>query len=186
MKLVKQILPYGICLVFGMLLLNECNRDPEQKTIVRTVTVPETVTVFDTIRIQQPVIVHQVDTVVVEKFIQANDSIKIDMYKDAVAIREYNQVFEDSLAKIEVYSKARGTLIEQSTNLTIFERQITDTVPLPKSKGNLYLVPEVGLNTKLEGLRAKAGLMYQDRNKHLYSFSIDTDGYVYVGTGIKF
>ncbi|EKF56245.1 hypothetical protein I215_01943 [Galbibacter marinus] len=186
MKLLIKILPYVACLVLGMLLFNECNRKPKKETIIRSVMVPEVITKFDTIEVEKPVKFHIVDTVYVDRFIYADSTQKIDLYKDAVAIREYNQVFEDSLSKIEVYSKTRGDLLKQSVDLTIFNREVIDTVPLPRPKGNLYLVPEFGTNTKLDGLRAKAGLMYQDRKKHLYSLSIDTDGYIYVGTGIKF
>lgn len=186
MKLLKQILPFLACLILGMLLLNECNRDPVKETILKTITVPEIITQFDTIEVEKPIHTHSVDTVYIDRFVQANDTVKLDLYKDAVTIREYNQIFQDNIGKIEVYSKTRGYLLEQSANLTIFERELTDTIPLPKPKGNLYLVPEFGTNLNLDGLRAKAGIMYQDRNKRLYSISMDTDGYIYVGTGIKF
>lgn len=186
MSFLKQILPYVICLILGMLLLNECNRDPEQKTIVRTVTVPEIITQFDTIEVEKPVNVYKVDTVYIDRFIASDSIEKIDLYRDAVVIREYNQVFEDSLAIIEVFSKTRGNLLNQSVSYKLYERSLKDTIPLPRSKGNFYLVPEFGTNLNLDGLRAKAGIMYQDRNKHLYSLSIDTDGYIYVGTGVKF
>jgi len=186
MKLLKQILPYVACLVLGMLLLNECNRDPVKETITRTVTVPKIIKQFDTIEVEKPVNVYKVDTVYINNFVESDSTEKLDLYKDAVTIREYNQVFEDSLSKIEVYSKARGHLLEQSANLTIFERQVTDTIPIPKPKGNLYLMPEFGTNLNLNGIQAKAGLMYQDRNKRLYSFSVDTEGNFYIGTGIKF
>jgi len=185
-KTIKQILPYLICMILGMLLLNECNRDPEVKTIVRTVTIPEIIKQFDTIEIEKPIHTHSVDTVYMDRFVQADSTDQLDLYKDAVTIREYKEVFEDSMSRIEVYSKARGHLLQQQAKYTIFERQITDTIPLPKPKGNLYLVPEFGTTTDLRDLRAKAGIMYQDRNKHLYSLSIDVDGYIYVGTGIKF
>lgn len=186
MKLLKQLLPYLACLVLGMLLFNECNRAPEIKTVMRTVVVPEVVTHYDTVEVEKPINIYTVDTVHIERFISSDSTGKIDLYQDAVAIKEYNQVFRDGLSKIEVYSKTRGDLLEQSVNLKIFEKHLVDTLPLPKTKGNLYLVPEFGTNINLEGLRAKAGLMYQDRNKHLYSLSIDTDGYIYIGTGIKF
>lgn len=186
MKTIKQILPYLICVVLGMLLLNECNRDPEVKTIVRTVTIPEIVKQFDTIVVHKPIHTYSVDTIYIDRFIEADSTGQLDLYEDAVTIREYKEVFEDSMARIEVYSKTRGHLLQQQANYTFFERQRTDTIPLTKPKGNLYLVPEFGTNVKLEGLRAKASLLYQDRNKHLYSLSMDTDGYIYVGTGIKF
>lgn len=186
MKLLKEIFPYLACLVLGMLLLNECNRDPKKETIIREVTVPEIITQFDTVEIVKPMRVHSVDTVFVDRFIYADSTEKVDLYKDAVAVREYNEVFEDSLAKIKVYSQTRGELLSQSVSLTVFERKINDSVALPNPKGNLYLVPEIGTTTDLNGLRAKIGLMYQDRNKHLYSLSYDADGYIYIGTGIKF
>jgi len=186
MDLLKRILPYLICLILGMLLLNECNRDPEVKTIVRTVAVPEIIKQFDTIVVEKPIHTHSVDTIYVDRFVQADSTGQLDLYKDAVTIREYKEVFEDSMAIIEVFSKTRGHLLEQQANYTIFERQITDTIPLPRPKGNLYLMPEIGTTTDLRGLRAKAGIMYQDRNKHLYSLSMDVDGYIYIGYGIKF
>ena len=185
-KIIKQILPYLFCVILGMLLLNECNRDPEVKTIVRTVTVPEIVKQFDTVIVTDPVYVHSVDTVFMDRFIRSDNTGQVDLYKDAITIRDYNQTFKDSTASINVYSKTRGRLLEQSISYKVFERKLTDTIPLPRPKGNLYFIPEIGTTTDLRGLRAKAGLLYQDQNKHLYSISMDTDGYIYVGTGIKF
>jgi len=186
LSLIKRLFPYLVCLVLGMLLFNECNRKPKKETIVRTVTVPEVSQEFDTIEVEKPIYIHSVDTIYLDRFVASDSIQKIDLYKDAVAIREYNQVFEDSLARIEVFSKTRGSLQNQSINYKLHERSLPDTIPLPRSKGNLYLVPEFGTNLNLDGLRAKAGFIYQDRNKHLYSLSIDSDGYIYMGTGIKF
>src|SRR5690606_24348889 len=138
MTLLKKILPYLACLVLGMLLFNECNRTPKKETITRLVTVPEFNTHYDTIEIERPVYVHKVDTVYIDRFIHSDSIEKVDLYRDAVTIREYNQVFEDSLSKIEVYSKTRGDLLNQSVNLTVFDREIIDTIPFPRPKGNLY------------------------------------------------
>src|SRR5690606_7679366 len=132
MTLLKKILPYVACLVLGMLLLNECNREPKKETIIRSVMVPEVITHYDTIKIGSPVYIHKVDTVYIDRFLRSDSTEKLSLYKDAVTIREYNQVFEDSLSKIVVYSKTRGNLLKQSVRLTVFEREIIDTIPLPR------------------------------------------------------
>ena len=86
MKLLKQILPYVACLVLGMLLLNECNRDPVKETITRTVTVPKIIKQFDTIEVEKPVNVYKVDTVYINNFVESDSTEKLDLYKDAVTI----------------------------------------------------------------------------------------------------
>src|SRR5690606_24927589 len=122
MRLLKQILPYLICFVFGILLLNECSRDPEIRTVTKTITVPEVVKQFDTIIVAAPIYVHSVDTVYINKFIQSDSTGRLDLYKNAITIREYNQTFKDSTASINVYSKTRGLLLAQSIDYQIFER----------------------------------------------------------------
>lgn len=185
---IKNIIPYVLAIVLGLLLARECNRDKTPKTITRTVTVkvPEIIRQFDTIYKPIPKVVRETDTIILKEFLSASDSLKIAMYINATKEREYLETFEDSIQKIDVFTKVRGELLSQTASYKIFERSIrqTDTVRL-KGERNFYLLPQVGFNNNAAQIKSSLSFLYQDRKNRLYTIGYDSDGFILIGYGLK-
>lgn len=184
----KTLLPYLICIVLGLLLARECNKEKAPEIIVRTVTikVPEIINHIDTIYKPIPKVIYKTDTITLQKFLSATDSIKIALYVDATKIREYKEQFKDSIQEINVFTKVRGEMLAQSLDYKIFEQIITqtDTIEI-KKKRHLYLLPQAGYNYTTFEIKAGASLLYIDRKKRLYSLGYDTSGFISIGYGLK-
>lgn len=185
----KQILPYIICLILGIALAQQCNR-PEPKPIIRTieVEVPVIEKQFDTVYINKPVLIHEIDSSYIDRWITAKDSLeRLKMYLDAITVREYSQNFTDSIQSIDVWSKTRGELIEQTVSYKTFPRTIKqiDTILPSKGKRSLYALPEVGMNTQMDKVKFSLSLLYKDRNNRIYTIGIDNEAVISLGVGWK-
>ena len=118
MNTLLKILPYLIIVTLAILLFNECKREPEIREIrvVDWIKVPIQVREFDTIYEPKPGKT-VIDSTYYDKYVKLQDSVKKDsLVKDAFAIREYNNKFEDSIQTINAYSKVRGHLLENSVS----------------------------------------------------------------------
>jgi hypothetical protein len=186
----KTIIPYLICIVLGLLLARECNRDKTnviKRTIKFDITIPEIRGEFDTIYKPVPVVIRKTDTIILKEFLSASDSLKIALYVDATKVREYKEQFKDSVQEVNVFTQVRGSLLAQSVDYRIFERTLshTDTIDI-EQKRHLYLLPQLGYNWQNYQVKAGASLLYIDRKNRLYSLGYDTNGFVNIGYGIKF
>src|SRR5690554_495254 len=186
----KDIFPYLICVILGFFLFKECNRENKPETIIKEVSVkvPEIKKQFDTVFVDRPVRIVEVDTIYLKEYVNASDEEKEALFIDAVTVRDYYHTFEDENQAINVSSQVRGHLLTQSVDYTIFERKVTtkDTFDLPMPQRKLYFLPEIGSNIRFDGIKVKAGLIYQDRKEHLYKLSYDSEGVFWLGYGIKF
>lgn len=181
-----------ILILLGFWVSNQ-NKEPEkiEVPIERIVPVPVIQRHFDTI-VPDPktVIVRKVDSTIYNEYRKLKDSIQKDSaYRDAITIREYNQVFEDEYATDTVYSKVRGHLLEQSLLHTSKPRTITyrDTITI-QPKNSFGISGEVGVPT-VPGLSVtpvlKAGVYFRNKKGNTTSFSYDTEGRLWVGKTFK-
>lgn len=191
-KITKYILPV-LAGVFLILWLQECGRDPEvvEKIIEKRVEVPVVQNVFDTIVPDPKVIrIKEVDSTYYSEYLKLRDSIKKDSaYRDAITIREYDQKFEDTIQTINVFSKVRGSLLEQSVSYKTKPREIIyrDTLRVPR-KGSFNLGAGVGLplgdpSTSAPILKIEA--MIINKKGNTFSVSADTKGTVWATKTIK-
>lgn len=182
----------AILILFSVWVFNQ-NKEPEkiEIPIERIVPVPVIRREFDTI-VPDPktVVIKEVDSTVYKDYLKLKNSIQKDSaYKDAITIREYNQVFEDEYATDTVYSKVRGYLLNQSLRSKTKPRTITfrDTITI-QPKNSFGIGGELGIPTK-RGLDVspviKAGVYFKNKKGNITSFSYDTEGRVWVGRTFK-
>lgn len=139
-QLLNKLKPFILYIIIGGLLFvlftNRCDRKIENNsnvkidTIIKTVYLPEIIKDTDTIYLPSPVsgkvnTIKIVDSSLLRKYEEALDQIKRDsIFKAAITINEYEEIFEDSLQKIKVNSKVRGNLLAQSLNYKLKPRRV--------------------------------------------------------------
>ena len=161
------------------------------------VEVPVVVKEFDTILEPIPVKVvgeTKIDSTYYYKYLEAKSMlIKDSLFKEAITIREYKETVEDDTIKIDVYSKVRGSLIQQQIGYETKPRSIIlDTimdVPV-KYKSKLGAGFEIGVPTGAQldinqAVIVKANAMF-DTNKIIYSVGYDTQRNAWFGLTYKF
>jgi len=111
------------------------------------VKIPSVEKEFDTIKLPSEVKIlpgeKVIDSTYYNEYIKLKDSIKKNKaYKDAITLREYNNIFEDENITINTYNKVRGTLLETQSSYKTKERTIiidtTLNIPVPR-KAELYI-----------------------------------------------
>ena len=93
----------------------------------------------------------KIDTIQITKFEKSTDTVKTNMFTDAIKIRQYKQQFNDSLADVSIFAETKGELLKLAPTITIKAR-------LPEKKtvfalytgGGLYLNKNFDLNYKLD------------------------------------
>lgn len=191
MKKYLKYIPWVILVVGAIMFIRQCNGNQlvtEYVYIDKEVLVPSVEHVFDTITefvpVYKPVV--EVDSVYYEKYKQLKDSVAKDsMFKEAIKINEYNQKYEDTLQTIDVYSKTRGKLLEQSVKYTTKPYYITvkDSVAI-KKKYTLSVGSELGIPTiPTLGSRPvlKANVILKNKRDNTLSISYDTEGRIWIG-----
>jgi hypothetical protein len=170
----KNIIPYIALMVMSVILYRQCTTKikPEIKVITKTIKVPEYINNFDTITIFKPFKKVLVDSIYKEKYLKAKDSLeRLNLYLEAIKIKEYNEKFTDTFQTINVYTKTRGTLLAQSLSYKTFKRDII-------YKDTIFIKPRRMLSIGLEtstNLDIKASLLYTTRKKTIYSIGIDAN-----------
>jgi len=179
----------GIVVFF---LIRSCDGSEPQKTVTTKTIVKQ----YDTIYFPEPiktiekkyVYVTKTDTIEREnplnlyyfrKWKERVESRKVDdsLFFDAITEREYNQVFEDSASKIEIYSKVQGTLLSQSPKLTIKPQ----TVKVPYRRFTVLSGFELSNTSKLDEFAAKATIGVQNKSGMIYRAGYDTNKNISVG-----
>jgi hypothetical protein len=192
MKQVLKYLPWIFLIVGAIVFIKQCNTkvEPEYITVEKKILVPSVEKIFDTIRVPVPVdravIKVEIDSTYYDRYLQLKDSIQRDsMFKEAIKINEHVQQFEDTLQTIEVYSKTRGNLLEQSVKYTTKPQAITvkDSVKI-KKKNHLNFGAELGVPT-INGLEltpvVKGNLIFRNKKGNTFSLGYDTEGKVWIG-----
>lgn len=136
----------------------------------------------------------KISNVLLEKY-KSSDSInKERLYKESISIKEYNETFIDSFQTISVYSKTRGSLIEQSISYKTNEYSISlDTLVSTKVKkkfkvfGSLEIGnPLLSNDPNLPSIVVKPGIIFKNSKDNGLILSADTRGYLWIGGLIKF
>jgi len=118
-----------------------------------------------------------------EKAVSENDSLKqLQLYKEAITERRYNETFEDSVQTISVESNVIGTLKSQVVNYKTKERTVK--VQSDKLKPSVF-VGGFSYGTFEEPVfGANMNLLNKDKNK-LFTIGYDTQKRVHFGVTIK-
>lgn len=193
MNLIKKYWSYAALAILAIFLVKECNKPPkvDYKDVLIEVPIPVVEKQFDTVR-PKPITKTKkvIDSTYYKKYLSLKDSVQRDSaYRDAIQINEYNQVFKDTFQTIEVYTKSRGEVLEQSLKYKTEPRTITvrDSIPIiPKRTFSLGV--EVGVPT-VHGLGTspviKGGIQYKNRKGNTTSLSYDTEGRIWLGKTFK-
>lgn len=93
--------------------------DIKRDTIVKYIKVDSIHTKFDTIYLPSPVKYRNNphNKELIAKYKSAKDKLKL--YRDAIKEKSYQEIYEDSIQKVTVYSKVQGRLVKQSVNTTL-------------------------------------------------------------------
>lgn len=192
-KYVKYI-PWVLLVIAAIVFIRQCGQEPEKEyvTIEKEVLIESVEKQFDTIYEPKPypVKVVEIDSSYYEEYKKLKDSVAKDsMFKEAIKINEYNQVFEDTLQTIDVYSKTRGNLLEQSVKYTTKPYYITvkDSIEI-KTKIKVSLGAEIGIPLNFTPdfkPVAKGNLYITNRKDNSIILSADTEGRLWLGYNWK-
>ena len=189
---IKQIIIGVVIGLAIMFTLKECNTEIIEVPVRVEVEVPVVVKEFDTIYepVPVPYTVVELDTTLVEEYKKANDSLKQEIFNSAVTVREYKEIFEDSIQTITVGANVTGTLNSLSVGYETKPRTIViDTViPVKVPTKPFTIYGEVGVPTNLlyPQVVFKAGADYKINKTFVVGGSYDTQGRVWGKIGIKF
>lgn len=183
-----------VVVIFALIVLQiRCCRKKPSTTVEKIVRVevktPEYIRVSDTIYkdslIYRRITLPPVTDSTVLAFLQ--DSInRLQMFINAIAIREYNQSFKDSLQEVNVYSKTKGELIEQAIDYKIYPRTYSfDTVVefncLNISKQ--FVAVGAGFNPISNVPTLHIGYNYLSKKQNLFQGALTSDGQIYFKYG---
>lgn len=128
-----------------------------------------------------------------EKYKRADSINKSKQYQDAIAIKEYKETFKDTFQTIDVYTKTRGELLEQSISYKTEKYYIDlDTTIKVKVKGKFKVLGQMEVGSNIIGketftkIVAKPSIIFQNSKNNGLSISVDTKGIGYLGVVIKF
>jgi hypothetical protein len=189
----KNIQSLTIAILIGVIYFmaqKSCNQKPIEKTITIEKTLPAIQGRSDTLYMDSLIYLtktlpRETDTLLI-KYLQ--DSLnRLNMFIQAIAIREYSQKYTDTVQQVEVYSKTRGELIEQSISYTIFPQTIKfdTTIIVDNPSRNMYF-GSLGVRTGQFGTSVLLKGTFINKKHRIASFDIGTDGQLSVSYGIKF
>jgi len=200
----KKILTYlGVFLLGALLMLivKQSNKEIIEVPVRFEVEVPVVEVQHDTIYEPKPIpyLVKKVDTSLVEEYKKANDSLKQELFKNAVTVNKYKEVFEDSIQTITVDANVTGKLNSLAVGYKTKPKSIVvDTVipvKVPANDRSLSLYVETGIPTSLVSNNSillnntiilKAGLDYENKKGTIFGASFDTKKTAWIKIGKKF
>lgn len=125
------------------------------------------ITKYKTIKGDSIFIKGKIDTVKIKIFERSTDSIKTNMFIDATKIRQYKNIFNDSVADISIFTETKGELLKIAPKIIIKAR-------LPEKKTIFALYGGGGLYLyNLEKFSYKLNLRFQNKKGDLISCSYD-------------
>jgi hypothetical protein len=209
-NLLKNSIPYIIIVaLLSFIFLNNCSGNYKDSinikkdSIYAPIKIDSAITSFDTIKIPAFIIrdsiiykdniIYKENPINQELLNKYKNSIyKLELYKKAITEFEYIQIFEDSIQKVDVYSKTRGVLLEQSVNVLIkpkniphYNHTVTKTIiRQDRSKvfiGGGIIIPSI--NNKILGF--KLNLMFKNKNQNVFNVSLDNKKNIYLDYNIN-
>lgn len=165
-----------------MYFLKKCETEQIEVPVKIIVKVPEETIVHDTVFVPVPSKpVTKIDSIYYNKWKEVKgDYTRMDsLYKEAIAIKEYNEVIDGTKVESKLYAKTRGDLLEYQLTNRIKEQTIpidtTLTVKIPKSPefyfGGNALMP---FNNSEMKPSIKPSLLYINKKHNKgYNFQVD-------------
>lgn len=130
-------------------------------------------------KIEIPVL-NPVDAELAEKYQQAQDSIsRYKLYLDAIGVREYSIIQEDSLLQTTNHIKARGEVISFQQDYIIKPQKVA--VKPKEVAFRMFAGLEVGNTKEFDNFSAKANVMFQNKKGNIFSAGYDTERRIWVG-----
>lgn len=209
-KIPEWIKYFGWILAISLLLwVKSCN--PEPKTKIVTVTIPEKKGSFtpvkpDNTKISQtkwekgdPVITENpfnkellkdnknLKDIIkaandsINKFKSVNDSIKLKMFTEVNQINAFSSKFEDDNIILNINGIARGEVKEITPSYTIKQQRIDVPIQEKLPALRVYGGGEVGNTKILDELSFKGSVLFQNRKGNIISAGYDTDNKIWLG-----
>ena len=176
----KKSIPYLIIAILVLVIILMLRKKAQDRFFPITITIPSVFHQFDTIKSPAEVIKLpgqvKIDSTYYNKYVELLTNKKKDsLYKDAVTLREYQEVFEDSIITIKTFSETRGWLTKHSLSYETKERNVTTELPIP-SKYHLFVGGGVGVpmedNSSVQPLY-QAGFIFQNKKGNLLNLETD-------------
>lgn len=182
-------------IMVGMLIFlldKPIQQDPVYVVEEKVLVIPQKDGAFELLTPPTPVI-HKSPTInkkLLADYRSLRDSIaKEKVYEEAITENEYRETYEDSLVKIDVYTKVRGKLLKQAPSYVVkpFAVKYADTtiIKLHEPTINFYGGVEAGIPLSEGDAMAKGTFYFQNKKQNIISLGVDTKGYVWGGYIIK-
>lgn len=110
----------------------------------------------------------KIDTIKIKSFEFAKDSVKFNMFTDAIKIRQYKQDFNDSIADVSIFVETEGKLLKMAPTITVKAR-----FPAIETKFALYLSGGTYSNVFLKNSGFNIGLGFQNKKGDIFRGSYD-------------
>jgi len=192
----------NILLIIVILFLFRSSETPEPEIIIkdRIVEVPGKDGKLDTIYLPKPInIKNPINTELLSKYNSLKDTVaKLELFKTVIEERDYNEVYEDNIQKITIYTKVQGKLLKQAPKYEIKPSTIvikdTTTINYNKPPTNKLLIGlETGLPldifTKKEiGIInpvVKGSIYFQNKKSNIITAGFDSNKTIWAGYIIK-
>lgn len=202
---INSIIPYFIIVVMSIIIYEYITNGPEiiEVPVEIKVPVPSIEHSYDTVYIPDPVVKYSLDSLtrvnrqlaiendsLIDLFSVSGDSIKYELYKESIAIREYKEEFKDTFQTINVETTTRGEILKQSVSYKTNPFNITvDTLITMETRTNKRLLMgelEIGYGVfNDQQLIIKPGISLIT-NSNSFGISIDSEGRGWAKFGIKF
>ena len=110
---------------------------------------------------------------------EAKDSLeKQRVFNEAIKENQYNEIYEDSTAKVEVYTKTQGKLLKQAVKYTVkpynvkLDTIITTEIKIPK-RNEIYYGFDTNVNMKnLTNSSIGSSLLFKNKKDKIIQFGV--------------
>lgn len=192
----------NILLIIVILFLFRSSETPEPEIIIkdRIVEVPGKDGKLDTIYLPKPInIKNPINTELLSKYNSLKDTVaKLELFKTVIEERDYNEVYEDNIQKITIYTKVQGKLLKQAPKYEIKPSTIvikdTTTINYNKPPANKLLIGlETGLPLDIFAKKeigiinpvVKGSIYFQNKKSNIITAGFDSNKTIWAGYIIK-
>ena len=184
--MIKYIYPITIAILLGYIFLQRSCNAPNDTQKVEVVIPEKIVEIQKETKIQylpsKPQIIkvagkevrteNPVNEEMLKDFILTKDSLKLAKYVKAIEEKEQIRTFDKDGVKVDVKSKVRGELLEQSIIATIKEQKVKVDVPV-KTRTAIYVGAGLSNNKDLSNFAVQAEVGLQIK-RDIISITADT------------
>ena len=111
----------------------------------------------------------------VDAYTSQNDSLKrLQLYVDSIEEREQTQTFDNKDIKVDVWTKVRGTLLDQKIFYKVKSQEIKVEVPKKETVFAIYAGGGISDNALLNNFSAQAEIGLQLKSGDIISAGYDT------------